>query len=114
MNAPVVPDGHTAHCPLPADVVVVGRMDVIFKEVEKFVYHMPDQIPERRDMQRKEYCRTGLLFLQLGEASDKAGVDVQCLQARNRVRPDCRMVSIDGWSIWTSAPKVEDCIVYSA
>lgn len=90
VRAPIIPEGHAAHLPLPAHGVVVGRVDVIGEEIEELV---------------------GLDLLQLGEPRHESRVDVQRFEARDGMGPDGRVVGVDGGSVGSHAPEVDDRVV---
>lgn len=86
----VVPQRNTPHLPLESYIMVIRRMDVIVQEVQNLI---------------------AFIFLQLGEARDKAGVDVQCPEASDWMSPNSGVVGVDWGTVGRHLPKVEDSVV---
>lgn len=83
MLLPIVPHGYTTNLPFPADVVIVRRMDMVLKEVQKLV---------------------GFRLLQFSKSDDEAAIHIQRFQSRDRMCSDSRMVSVDRRAVRRGTP----------
>lgn len=70
--------------------MVVARVDMVCEEIKNLI---------------------GLGLFELGKSSNKARIDIECLQPSHRMGSHRRVVGVDGCSICLRLPEIEDSVI---